>query len=320
MVAELSAQRGNDVGQVPDDRDVGGADLGDLGGVDVDVDHRGLGGEGVRLAGDPVIEAGSQADDDVGPLQGPDGGHSAVHAGHPQVERVLAGHDVQGGQGGDEGRSDELDELGELLGGNLRPVQPAAQVEDGSLGSGDHLGGLGQAPLVGLARQAVAGKVTGRGPHELGGPLLGILGDVDEDRAGASGGGDVEGLGHARDDVLGTGDEEGVLDEGHRGPDDVGLLEGVRPDSAASDLPGDGQHGHRVHVGVTDGGDEVGGSRAGGGDAHPGATGDHGVSLGGMTSTLLVAHQDVTDLRRGEQGVVEGQDGAARHPEDVCDA
>ena len=143
MVAELGTQGGDDVGQVPDDRDVGGADLGDLGGVDVDVDHRGLGGEGVRLAGDAVIEAGSQADDDVGPLQGPDGGHSAVHSGHPQVERVLAGHDVQGGQGGDKGRSNELDELRQILGGNLRPVQATAQVKDGSLGSGDHLGGLG---------------------------------------------------------------------------------------------------------------------------------------------------------------------------------
>ena len=129
----------------------------------------------------------------------------------------------------------------------------------------------------------------------------------------------MEGLSHTRDDVLGTGDEEGVLDEGHRGPNDVGLLEGVRPDSAASDLPGDGQHGNGVHVGVTDGCDEVGGSGAGGGNAHPGAASDHGVSLGGMTSTLLVAHQDVTDLRRGEQGVIEGQDGAARHPEDVSD-
>ena len=73
-------------------------------------------------------------------------------------------------------------------------------------------------------------------------------------------------------------------------------------------------------MGVTDGGDEVGGAGSGRGDAHPGATGDHGIALGGMTSTLLVAHQDVTDLRRGEQGVIEGQDGTTRHPEDVCDA
>ena len=54
----------------------------------------------------------------------------------------------------------------------------------------------------------------------------------------------MEGLGHARNDVLGTGDEEGVLDEGHRGTDDIGLLEGVRPDATASYLTGDGQQGH----------------------------------------------------------------------------
>lgn len=47
----------------------------------------------------------------------------------------------------------------------------------------------------------------------------------------------MEGLSHTRNDVLGTGDEEGMLDEGHRGTDDVGLLKGIRPDSTTSTWP-----------------------------------------------------------------------------------
>ena len=38
-----------------------------------------------------------------------------------------------------------------------------------------------------------------------------------------------------------------------------------------------------------------------------------------MTGALLVAHQNVPDPRRGEQWIVEGQNGTARHPEDVGD-
>ena len=281
------------------------------------MDDRRLRGEGVGPAGDPVIEAGSQADDDIGALEGSDGGHGAVHAGHPQVERMLAGHDVQRGQRGDERGSDEVDELGEILRGHLSTVQATAEIENGAVGCGNHLSGLGQAPLVGFAGKTVTGQIPGRRPHELGEPLLGILGDVDEDGTGAPGRGDVEGLSHTRDDVLRAGDEEGVLDKGHRGADDVGFLKGVRPDSTASNLPGDGQHRHRVHVRVTDRGDEVGGTGARRRDADPGTSSDHGIPLSGMTSSLLVAHQDVADLRRGQQRIIEGQDGATRHPEDV---
>ena len=176
---------------------------------------------------------------------------------------MLTGHDVQRGQRGDEWRPNEIDELGQIIGGHLRTVQATAEVEDGTIGGGDHLGGLSQAPLIGFAGQTVAGQVPDRGPYELSGPLLGVLGDVDEDRSRAPGRGHMEGLSHTRNDVLGTGDEEGVLDEGHRGTDDVSLLEGIRPDSTTSDLAGDGQHRHRVHVCVGDGGDEVGSPGAG---------------------------------------------------------
>ena len=51
---------------VADDRHVGAADLAQLGRVDVDVDDLGVGGEAVDLAGDPVVEAGAEGDEQVG--------------------------------------------------------------------------------------------------------------------------------------------------------------------------------------------------------------------------------------------------------------
>ena len=45
-----------------------------------------------QLAGDAVVEAGAEGDDEVGLLQAGDRGHRAVHAGHAEVERVAVGH------------------------------------------------------------------------------------------------------------------------------------------------------------------------------------------------------------------------------------
>src|SRR3712207_7780917 len=61
-------------------------DLALLGGVDVDVDDLGLGGERRHLAGDPVVEAGAEGDEQIGALHGGDRGVVAVHARHAQAQ------------------------------------------------------------------------------------------------------------------------------------------------------------------------------------------------------------------------------------------
>jgi hypothetical protein len=77
--------------------------------------------------------------------------------------------------------------------------------------------------------------------------------------------------------------------------------------------------GMRVHVGVHQRGDHVGGRRAAGDQGHAGAAGDVGVALGHVAGALLVAHEDVAD-RRVEQRVVRRQDAAAGQAEDGLDA
>ena len=80
-------QVGDDLAAVADDRHVGVPVLGDLGRVDVGVDDLGVRGERVELAGDPVVEAGAERDEQVDSLQRGDGGDRAVHAGHAEVQR-----------------------------------------------------------------------------------------------------------------------------------------------------------------------------------------------------------------------------------------
>ena len=74
--------------------------------------------------------------------------------------------------------------------------------------------------------RAVAARARRRRSRS-GGGLLGVLGDVDEHRAGAAGGGDLEGFAQGRRDVFGARDEEVVLGDGQRDAGDVDFLKGV---------------------------------------------------------------------------------------------
>ena len=63
--------------------------------------------------------------------------------------------------------------------------------------------------------------------------------------------------------------------------------------------------GDGIEVGIGDAGDQVGGARAGGGQADAHLAGGPGIAVGGMGGALLVAHQDVAQLRVLRQGIVE---------------
>ena len=109
-----------------------------------------------------------------------------------------------------------------------------------------------------------------------------------------------------------------MLDDRHRDPGDVGLLEAVGPDQVGADLTGD-EHGRdRVHVGVGDRRDEVGRAGAGGREGDADLAGGLRVALGRVACALLV-----TDLHVLEVGVVEGvverQARSPGDPEDVLD-
>jgi hypothetical protein len=130
----------------------------------------------------------------------------------------------------------------------------------------------------------------------------------------------VEGLADGAGDVLGLGDQEVVLGDRVGDPGDVGFLEPVGADQAGGDLAGDRDHRHRVHVGVGERRDQVGGARSAGRHAHPGPPGRLRVAGGRVPRALLVADQDVPDLLGVEQRVVGRQDRAAGNAEDHVDA
>ncbi len=307
-------QVGDDLAGVTDDRDVRGAVLADLRRVDVRVHDLGVRREGVQLAGDAVVEAGAEGDQQVRLLERGDGGDRTVHPGHPDVLRVAVGEGAQRHQGGGDGGAGQLGEHLQLCGGTGLH-HPAADVEHRAPGLDDQPGGLADLLGVRLGHRAVAGELGVRGPDEGGLRLEGVLGDVDQDRARPAGGRDVERLGDRPGDLGRVGDQEVVLGDRHRDAADVRLLEGVRADRLGRDLAGDRHQRDGVHMGVGDRGDEVGGTRARGRHAHPDPAGGLGVAGGGVARTLLVAHQDVPDLRGVHHRVVRRQDRTAGNAE-----
>lgn len=111
-----------------------------------------------------------------------------------------------------------------------------------------------------------------------------------------------------------------MLGDRHGNTDDIRLLEGVRADKRGAHLAGDGHHGNGVHLGVHEGGHQVGCAGAGGGDTHADLAGRHGVAFRRMPCSLLMAHEDVPHLGGVEKRIVGLNDGTARKPEDYVDA
>ena len=304
------------------DGHVGMANLVELGRVDVDVDHRSVGCETIELAGDAVVESGTDGDEEIGFLHGGDRRVRPVHAGHPQRQGVIVGEPAATHEGGHHVDVGELGQGPQRVGA-ARLEYPAARVDDGPLGGEDHLDGLADALGVGVGEHVVAGQVVpggdvvGEGRTGIAG-VDDVLGDVDQHRPGSSRRGQVEGIVDHLGDVGGLGDEEVVLGDRHGDAGGVALLEGVGSDGGVGHLTGDCHHRHRVEVGVAQRGDDVGGR---------GATGDHGharlagrvrIPLGHVARTLLVADQDVAN-RRVDQWVVHGQNGATGKAEHHID-
>ena len=108
LAAELRREFLNDLVEllqhalhIAHDRDIGIAVLADFGGIDVHVDDAGVAGEGVEGAGDAVVEAGAERDQQIAFRHRHVGGIAAVHAGHADVVRVAGGESAQCHQRGD---------------------------------------------------------------------------------------------------------------------------------------------------------------------------------------------------------------------------
>ena len=110
--AHLAGELGERLLQRPDDGDVGIAQLGDLGRVDVEMDHGGAGREGRELAGDAVVEARADRNQDIAGVHREVRPLRAVHAGPAEEQRMRLRERALPHQCRDHGQPAGLGELG----------------------------------------------------------------------------------------------------------------------------------------------------------------------------------------------------------------
>ena len=99
----------------------------------------------------------------------------------------------------------------------------------------------------------------------------------------------MESFRHDAGNIPGMHDEIAVFDDGEGDAENIGLLKGAATNSGGRDLASDRNHRNRVHVGIGNTGDEIGGAGTGGGHDHPNFAGGAGVALGHEGSALFVA-------------------------------
>ena len=299
---------------IADDRHLDRDVLADLGGVDVHVDDPGVRRIGPHVAGDPVVEAHPDGEQQVGRLDRLVDVLPAVHA-HVAVAQgmgLVDRPDAQQGVGhGDLGLLGKGDEVVPGPG-----VQDAMTGEDHrTLGPGDLRGReleLAQVPVHVRPEARQAGDdLLVAGVRRVGLLLERVLGDVDVNRAGTTASGDVEGFGEDAGQVVRVADQVVVLGHRQRDAVDVDLLERVLADQRGRHVARDGHHRHAVELGRADARDEVRRAGTGGAHAHADLARGAGEAVGSVRAALLVPDEDVADLRVVPQDVVQGQDHAA---------
>ena len=152
-------------------------------------------------------------------------------------------------------------------------------------------------------------RAWGKGGVRLG--LQDILRQIDQDGAGTPAFRDLEGLGDHLRNPHRVPDNDRVFHDRHRHAEHVDFLEGIRPHQSGRHLAGQDDHRHAVQIGIGDAGQEIGGARPGGREAHAGLAGQARLGVGSERRRLFMTHQDMLQGRAGQR-VIDGHDGAAR--------
>ncbi len=109
-----------------------------------------------------------------------------------------------------------------------------------------------------------------------------------------------------------------MLDDGQGQAEDIDFLEAIGAHQVRGDLAGNADQWDRVHIGIGDAGDQVGGTGTGGGHTDSDLAGGARIGVCGKRRALLMAHKDMLQAGTG-QGVIDGHDGAARITEHGLD-
>ena len=223
------------------------------------MDLLGVWRKGVDPAGNAVVEAGADADHQVAVMHGMVGLIGTVHAQHAEPVRVRGREGAEAHQRGGNGNAGHgLQFAQQFRGAGSGIDDTATGIEDGRRGGHDEIDNRSDRISVWLGLRLV-GRFVDAVLADIGACCeLDVLRNVDDDRAGATGGGDQEGLVHDAGEIVHVGDEVIVLGTGARDADRVALLKGIGADQMGRNLAAEDDHGNGVHHRVGNRRDHVG--------------------------------------------------------------
>ena len=292
-------------------RRIGDAQLADLAGVDIQMDHARVRRELGQLAGGAVVEARADHEQQIAFVHRQIRRAVAVHAEHAHVQRMRVRQRAQcleRQHGRDLGRIDERAERVHRI-----AQRDAAAGVDHRLLRQRQLRQRRMQRRVGGARRGIDLGRRVRGQMRSVG-VLHVLRQIDQHRARATFACETEGLGDDVRQVVDAARQEVVLHDRHGHAEHVQFLEGVGAHQRRADLAGDADHRHRIEHRIGDAGNQVRGARSGGRDADADAAAGARIAVRRERGALLVPHQHVFE-GRSVQGIVEGHDRAAGIPE-----
>jgi len=175
-----------------------------------------------------------------------------------------------------------------------------------------------------VERVGVGEGFCGVGARQVGGlhlVLLHFLGQGDDDRAGATAGGDIDGVGNDLGDAFGVVDLGDPFGEGCEHLAVIDFLEGVATGVLVRDLADEQQHRRAVLVGDVDADGAMAGAGATGDHRGGGAAGEFAECVGHVDRAGLEPAGDELDFALVVVEAVEGVEEAfAGNLEDVVDA
>src|SRR5690554_436150 len=290
-------------------------------GIDIDMDDLGGGAEFGGIVGDSVVKARTDTDDQIGVVHGHVRLVGAVHAQPAQTLTVALRVSTNAHQRGRDGIAQALDQIGQPFTGTPRD-HATTGIENRPLGLEHQLHGFLDLATMPTRYRVIGAHLDlfrvdvlvtlGRGGH--------ILGNVHHHRAGTSRRGQIKGLFQHFRNFARVLDREAVLHDRPGHADDVGFLESVLANQMTGDLATQHHHGNRIHVGGGNSGNRIGGTGAGGDQHDTGFARGTGITVGGVSRGLFVAHQDVLDLVLTEQRIINMQRSTARITINIFDA
>ena len=305
-VGQLVGQGLQGVAGVADDHAVGGVDLVDVQVVHVAVDNGLVDGIGDAVAEPTRGQAGAHSEDHVAVFQ------VIVYlpAPHPHEQGMIFGEGALALQGGNNRRVGHLGEGHQFL-GRTGVDHPLAGVNDGPLGAGQQVNGVGHV----LPHRAVLPALDGL--VGVGGFVVGAggVGNGQDDRAGAAAAQHGKSPAHELRHPLGPVDKAVPLGNGGQGVEDIVL---AVVGGAGRHAVGDAQDGGAVLEGLGHAGVGVLGtggvdSSLEGADADLATGGYAGEGVGHGHGVAVVAHHHHGNALPAE-GVVDPADGEGGNP------